>query len=1112
MAKMKISELEQKYKVDRKEIEAFLKEKGMPIQESDSVDEAAAKEIAARFGSADKSGQSKSSEPGTGKTSGVKTVKKVVASAGSQSSQGQSAAPAKKKKIIIVTNNSGQGAKQSSARPAANNYSTDFPRREAKPTRPARPAQAGQTAGGNSRQAKTGTGSAASSASSRTGGAASGAKRPAKTEAQTVYRPIKPKVVPTQMQVDFHKPPVEKKQPRPAVVEETETAAAQQAVQSVEAAAPAAASAAVQQTAEPAQSVQAAETSATAAAATATAAVTEQTAQAPKTAEPDVKALNAAEPEAAAQEKKETAASEEAQAPEQTKETQKTEKPEKADGAGASTSRSGQKTTEGASRQDANARQGRPSRSDRGEASGTSYGRTSGDSSQTRGSRPAQQGDRRPGRDFGQGGRDGGAGRGGRAGDARSGRTDRPMRQDGARPAGQGGRASFGAPAQAPSRPGQDSRGGRKAGFTKPAAPEDAKRRYAQNKDKRGKKPVDFIQDESRERKNRPGRFIKPVVEKKETVEEQIKVIHIPEKLTIRDLAETMHIQPADIIKKLFLAGKMMTVNSEVSYDEAENIAADYDILCEKEEKVDVIEELLKEDEEDASTMEMRPPVVCVMGHVDHGKTSLLDYIRKTNVTGKEAGGITQAIGAYTVDLQGRMITFLDTPGHEAFTAMRMRGANSTDIAVLVIAADDGVMPQTVEAINHAKAAGVEIIVAINKVDKPEANPDAVKTQLSKYELIPTEWGGSTEFVPVSAKTGQGVEDLLETILLTADVLELKANPNRRARGLVLEARLDKGRGPVANVLIQKGTLHVGDFISAGAASGKVRALINDKGERVKEAGPSIPVAVLGLSDVPSAGEVILAHADDKTAKSYAETYKVQHKEELLEENRMSMNAEDLFDQMREGKLKQLDLIVKADVQGSVEALCTSLNKLSNEEVMVKIIHSAVGAITESDVSLALASKAAIIGFNVSPDATAKSIAEHGGVSIHLYKVIYEAIDAVEAAMKGMLAPVYEEKVIGHAEVRQIFRSGKIGNIAGAMVLDGYLQRGCSIRLSRGGEQIYEGELASLKRFKDDVKEVKSGFECGLVFKDFDSMNVDDVAEAYIMVEVPRDQIKAKKA
>ena len=586
--------------------------------------------------------------------------------------------------------------------------------------------------------------------------------------------------------------------------------------------------------------------------------------------------------------------------------------------------------------------------------------------------------------------------------------------------------------------------------------------------------------------------------------EEQIKVITVPDTLTIKELADKMKIQPSAIIKKLFLQGQIVTLNSDISFEEAENIAIEYEIICEKEVKVDVIEELLREEEEDASTMVARPPVICVMGHVDHGKTSLLDAIRKTNVTDKEAGGITQAIGAYTVSVKGQSITFLDTPGHEAFTAMRMRGANSTDIAVLVVAADDGVMPQTVEAINHAKAAGIEIIVAVNKIDKPNANIDRVKQEMTEYELIPVDWGGSTEFVPVSAKSGEGIENLLETILLTAEILELKANPDRNARGLVIEAELDKGRGPVATVLVQKGTLHVGDFISAGASHGKVRAMIDDKGRRVREAKPSTPVEILGLSDVPSAGEVFIVHENDKSAKSYAETYMAQHKEEMLADTKTKMSLDDLFNQIQEGNLKELNLIVKADVQGSVEAVKQSLMKLTNEEVVVKCIHGGVGAINESDVSLASASSAIIIGFNVRPDAQAKTVAEREGVDVRLYKVIYQAIEDIEAAMKGMLDPVFEEKIIGHAEVRQIFKASAIGNIAGSYVLDGEFQRGCKIRIRRGEEQIYEGELASLKRFKDDVKEVKAGFECGLVFEGFDKMEELDIVEAYIMVEVPR--------
>ena len=634
---------------------------------------------------------------------------------------------------------------------------------------------------------------------------------------------------------------------------------------------------------------------------------------------------------------------------------------------------------------------------------------------------------------------------------------------------------------------------------------DDEKRRMGQERDKKSKKDFIYEEDETAvKNKNKAGRFIKPEKKVEEAVEEQIKVITIPESLTIKELADKMKLQPSVIIKKLFLQGQIVTVNSEISFEDAENIAIEYEIICEKEEKIDVIEELLKEDEEETEKLEKRPPVICVMGHVDHGKTSLLDAIRKTNVTDKEAGGITQHIGAYTVNVNGQSITFLDTPGHEAFTAMRMRGANSTDIAILVVAADDGVMPQTVEAINHAKAAGTEIIVAVNKIDKPGANIDRVKQEMTEYELIPVDWGGSTEFVPVSAKSGEGIEALLETILLTAEIMELKANPDRQARGLVIEAELDKGRGPVATVLVQKGTLHVGDFISAGASHGKVRAMIDDKGRRVKEALPSTPVEILGLSDVPSAGEVFIAHENDKTAKSYAETYLAQNKEKLLEETKAKMSLDDLFSQIQAGNLKELNIIVKADVQGSVEAVKQSLMKLSNEEVVVKCIHGGVGAINESDVSLASASAAIIIGFNVRPDAMAKTIAEREGVDIRLYKVIYQAIEDIEAAMKGMLDPVFEEKVIGHAEVRQIFKASAVGNIAGSYVLDGMFQRDCKVRITREGNQIYEGALASLKRFKDDVKEVKAGFECGLVFEGFDQMQELDIVEAYIMVEVPR--------
>ena len=631
----------------------------------------------------------------------------------------------------------------------------------------------------------------------------------------------------------------------------------------------------------------------------------------------------------------------------------------------------------------------------------------------------------------------------------------------------------------------------------------DVRKDEYQNNNKGGKRPN---QGGGRRPNQRlPKALQKPRTQPKvEEKKEEVKEITLPEKMTIRELAEKMKMQPSVIVKKLFMDGIMVTVNHEIDFEKAQEIALDYDIIAEPEEKIDVIEELLKEEEEDESLLVSRPPVVCVMGHVDHGKTSLLDCIRNTHVTDREAGGITQHIGAYVVTINGQKITFLDTPGHEAFTAMRMRGANATDIAILVVAADDGVMPQTIEAINHAKAAGVEIIVAINKIDKPSANVERVKQELSEYELIPEDWGGSTIFVPVSAHTGEGIDTLLEMILLTAEVEELKANPKRRARGLVIEAELDKGKGPVATILVQKGTLKVGDSIAAGACSGKVRAMMDDKGKRVKEAGPSTPVEILGLSDVPNAGEILVATENDKEAKSFAATFVSENKNRLLEETKAKMSLDDLFSQIQAGNLKELPIIVKADVQGSVEAVKQSLVKLSNEEVVVKVIHGGVGAITESDVSLASASNAIIIGFNVRPDATAKTIADQEGVDVRLYKVIYQAIEDVEAAMKGMLDPVYEEKVIGHAEVRQTFKASGVGTIAGGYVLDGIFQRNCKVRITRGEEQIYEGNLASLKRFKDDVKEVKAGYECGLVFEDFNDIQEEDKVEAYIMVEVPR--------
>jgi translation initiation factor IF-2 len=599
------------------------------------------------------------------------------------------------------------------------------------------------------------------------------------------------------------------------------------------------------------------------------------------------------------------------------------------------------------------------------------------------------------------------------------------------------------------------------------------------------------------------GQFIqpKPVAEAKE---EEIKTIIIPEVLTIKDLAEKMKQPSSALIKKLFLAGKIVTLNQEITFEEAEEIAMEYEIITEKEVKVNEVEELLKEDDEDTSTMEKRPPVVCVMGHVDHGKTSLLDAIRVTNVTSREAGGITQHIGAYVVEVNGEKITFLDTPGHEAFTSMRMRGAKSTDIAILVVAADDGVMPQTVEAINHAKAAGVQIIVAINKIDKPSANVERVKQELTEYELIAEDWGGETIFVPVSAHTKEGIEQLLEMILLTAEMIELKANPNRNARGIVIEAELDKGRGPVATILVQKGTLHVGDNIAVGASFGKVRAMMDDKGRRVKEALPSTPVEILGLNEVPDAGETFLATDNEKEARTIAEAFISQGREKLIADTKAKLSLDGLFSQIQAGNIKELNLIIKADVQGSVEAMKQSLLKLSNDEVAVRIIHGGVGAINESDVKLASASNAIIIGFNVRPDNAAKETADREAVDVKFYRVIYNAINDIEAAMKGLLDPVFEERIIGHAEIRMTFKASGVGTIAGSYVLDGKIQRGCKARVYRGNDLIFEGNLASLKRFQDDVKEVATGYECGLVFEKFNDVKEGDKVELYIMAEVPR--------
>ncbi|MBQ7103391.1 MAG: translation initiation factor IF-2 [Anaerotignum sp.] len=580
---------------------------------------------------------------------------------------------------------------------------------------------------------------------------------------------------------------------------------------------------------------------------------------------------------------------------------------------------------------------------------------------------------------------------------------------------------------------------------------------------------------------------------------------YIPESITVKDLAEVLGKKGSDLVMNLMKKGKMLAINATLDFDTAASIAEEYNVILEQEEEKDIMEEAFgTEEDEDESKLEERPPVVVVMGHVDHGKTSLLDAIRHANVTKGEAGGITQHIGAYTVQIDGKPITFLDTPGHEAFTAMRMRGAQVTDIAILVVAADDGVMPQTIEAINHAKAAGVEIIVAINKMDKPSANPDRVKQELTEFELLAEDWGGTTICVPVSAHTKEGIDNLLEMIILTAEMKELKANPNKKARGAIIEAQLDKGRGPVATVLVQSGTLRVGDPVVAGPAYGRIRAMTDDKGRRVKAAGPSTPVEILGLSEVPAAGDSFYVAANEKQARQLAESVIAKNRETLISQTPQKVSLDDLFSQIQSGNMKELGIIVKADVQGSVEAVRQSLEKLTNDEVRVRVIHGGVGAVTESDVLLASASNAIIIGFNVRPEPAAKAFAEEEKVDVRLYRVIYHAIEDVQAAMKGMLDPVYEEKVLGHAEVRQTFKASGVGTIAGSYVKDGKIVRNCQVRIVRDGIVVYEGELESLKRFKDDVKEVALGYECGLVFKKFNDVKEGDWVEAFTMVEIPR--------
>lgn len=581
------------------------------------------------------------------------------------------------------------------------------------------------------------------------------------------------------------------------------------------------------------------------------------------------------------------------------------------------------------------------------------------------------------------------------------------------------------------------------------------------------------------------------------------KPIKIGDTVSVKELAEKMSKPAAEIIKKLLMLGIMATINQELDFETGSLIAEDFGIQVEKLIDKTSEEVLLKEEEDREEDLKPRPPIVTIMGHVDHGKTSLLDAIRETNVIATEAGGITQHIGAYNVNIDGKKIAFLDTPGHEAFTAMRARGANVTDIAILVVAADDGVMPQTAEAINHAKAANVTIIVAINKIDKPGANPDRVKQELTEYGLLSEDWGGDTIMVPVSAKQKQGIDNLLEMILLSAEMLELKANPNKKAKGTVVEAQIDKGKGPVATILVQEGTLNVGDAFVVGHTSGRIRAMVDDKGRRLKKAGPSTPVEILGLSEVPDAGDIFIVMDDEKDARQIAEKRKDKQKQEQQKSNQ-KVSLEDIFNQIQEGKMKELNIIVKADVQGSVEAVKQSLQKLSNEEVKVKTIHGGVGAITESDVMLASASNAIIIGFNVRPQPAASELAEKDAVDIRLYRVIYNAIDDIEAAMKGMLEPEYKEVVLGHAEVRTIFKVSSVGTIAGCMVTDGKITRNSSVRLVRNGIVVHEGSLASLKRFKDDAKEVNSGYECGLNLDRYNDVKEGDVIESFIIEAVPR--------
>jgi len=715
--------------------------------------------------------------------------------------------------------------------------------------------------------------------------------------------------------------------------------------------------------------------------------------------------------------------------------------------------------------------------------------------SQGQGQGQNRQGGGQGGRSQGAGGYQGGGNRPRPAGQA--GQGDRPAFRSGERDKTSGFSGGFSG--------GSDR--GRSGGFNKG---KNNNQKAQETPDKQGRRQKIEIGAKKDKRRDRIGddkeekALARNISAKVPTRPEEPKVIQVPAVLTLKELAELMNKQGAELVKALMKKGDMISINQEIPYEKAEEIALEYNILVEPKIEIDILEEVFHEDEEDDSILAERPPVVVVMGHVDHGKTSLLDSIRKTDVVHGEAGGITQHIGAYTVSINDRPITFLDTPGHEAFTAMRMRGAQVTDIAVLVVAADDGVMPQTVEAISHAKAAGVEIIVAINKIDKPSANPDRVMQELTEHGLVSEAWGGETICVPVSAATKEGIDTLLEMIILVADLKEYKANANKRARGTIIEAQLDKGRGPVATVLVKSGTLNIGDPIVAGTAHGRIRAMINDKGQKVKEATPSIPVEILGLHSVPASGDLFHIARDEREARYVAETIIAKNRVKLLDETPQKVSLDDLFSQIQAGKVKELNIIIKADVGGSVEAVKASLEKLSNEEVRIRTILGGVGAVTESDVMLASASNAIIIGFNVRPEPSAKSVAEEQQVDIRLYRIIYNAIDDIQAAMVGMLDPIFEEKVIGHAKIRQIFKASGIGTIGGAYVTDGRITRNASVRVLRDNIVVYEGTLDTLRRFKDDVREVSTNYECGLVLNKFNDIKEGDVVEAFIMEEIKR--------